>query len=46
VFSAKDGSDYNDRFVDGISVAAWSSSLIDNGDDLTIGTGNRTLEVF
>lgn len=46
VFSAKDGSGYNDRFVDGVSFAAWSSTLIDLGDDLTLGTGNRTMEVF
>lgn len=37
---------YNDRFIDGISFASWSSSLIDVGDDLNVGTINRTLEDF
>ena len=46
VFSSSDKKKYLDRFVDGISFAAWSATLIDRGDDLTIGTGNRSLEVF
>lgn len=46
VFSSSDKKKYFDRFVDGISFAAWSATLIDRGDDLTIGTGNRSLEVF
>lgn len=37
---------YQDRFIDGISFATWSASLIDPGDDLTISTMNRTLEDF
>lgn len=46
VFSSKDKKAYVDRFVDGISFAAWSATLVDRGDDLTISTGNRSLEVF
>lgn len=37
---------YKDRFVDGISFATWSSSMIDIGDDLEVSTMNRTLEDF
>ena len=37
---------YADRFIDGISFATWSASLIDSGDDLSISTMNRTLEDF
>lgn len=37
---------YTDRFVDGLSFATWSSSVVDIGDDLTISTTNRTLEDF
>jgi len=37
---------YQDRFVDGISFATWSASLIDSGDDLVVSTVNRTLEDF
>lgn len=37
---------FQDRFVDGISFATWSSSVIDAGDDLVISTINRTLEDF
>jgi len=37
---------YQDRFVDGISFATWSGSLIDAGDDLVVSTMNRTLEDF
>lgn len=37
---------YQDRFIDGISFATWSASLIDAGDDMTISTMNRTLEDF
>lgn len=37
---------YKDRYVDGISFATWSASLIDAGDDLVVGTTNRTLEDF
>lgn len=37
---------YQDRFVDGISFATWSASLIDAGDDLVVSTMNRTLEDF
>ncbi len=37
---------YNDIFIDGISFATWSSSLIDLGDDISISTINRSLEDF
>lgn len=37
---------YQDRFIDGISFATWSASLIDPGDDLAVSTMNRTLEDF
>ena len=37
---------YTDRFVDGISFATWSASLIDSGDDLEVSTMNRSLEDF
>ena len=37
---------YTDKFIDGISFATWSDSLIDVGDDLDISTMNRTLEDF
>ena len=37
---------YKDRFVDGISFATWSSTMIDVGDDLEVSTMNRTLEDF
>ena len=37
---------YADRFIDGISFATWSASLIDPGDDLDISTMNRSLEDF
>lgn len=37
---------YPDRFVDGLSFATWSSSLIDAGDDLEVSTMSRTLQDF
>lgn len=37
---------YQDKFIDGISFASWSDDIIDLGDDLEIGTSNRTLEDF
>jgi hypothetical protein len=37
---------YNDIFIDGISFATWSSSVIDLGDDISISTINRSLEDF
>lgn len=37
---------YDDRFIDGISFATWSSTLIEAGDDLVVSTINRTLEDF
>lgn len=37
---------YQDRFIDGISFATWSASLIDIGDDLVVSTMSRTLEDF
>ena len=37
---------YQTRFIDGISFATWSDSLIDIGDDLVVSTMNRTLEDF
>ena len=51
VFSSKEvGEDglakYSDRFINGISFATWTSDVIDKGDDLEIGTSNRTLETF
>ena len=51
VFSSEDtdpetGQKYIDRFVDGISFATWSDTIIDPGDDLVIGTSNRSLEDF
>lgn len=45
VYSSPDGMEY-DRYIDGISMASWSSSLIDIGDDVVIGANNRTLEDF
>ena len=35
-----------DRYIDGISLASWSSTIIDTGDDLSISTMNRSLEDF
>ena len=51
MFSSEDtdpetGQKYIDRFVDGISFATWSDTIIDPGDDLVIGTSNRSLEDF
>lgn len=37
---------YKDRYIDGLSFATWSDSVIDAGDDLAISTINRTLEDF
>lgn len=37
---------FQDKFIDGISFATWSSSVIDAGDDIVISTINRTLEDF
>lgn len=37
---------YPDIFIDGISFATWSSSIIDVGDDMSVSTINRTLEDF
>lgn len=37
---------WQDRFVDGISFATWTNDVIDRGDDMSIGTMNRTLETF
>ena len=46
VFSSKYVDGAEDVFVDGLSFASWSASLIDKGDDLVVGNGNRKLEVF
>jgi hypothetical protein len=45
VYSSPEGID-KDRYVDGISMATWSSTLIDIGDDLSIGANTRSLEDF
>ena len=37
---------YEDRYIDGISFATWSDAIIDPGDDLEVGTSNRSLEDF
>lgn len=37
---------YKDRYIDGLSFATWSDTVIDAGDDLTISTMNRSLEDF
>lgn len=37
---------FQDRFVDGISFATWTNDVIDRGDDMSVGTMNRTLETF
>lgn len=51
VFSSQDLNEqgkkvYEDRYIDGISFATWSDAIIDPGDDLEIGTSNRSLEDF
>ena len=37
---------FPDRFIDGISFATWSASLVDAGEDLEVSTMNRSLEEF
>lgn len=51
VFSSSELNEFGDKryadiFIDGISFATWSSSIIDVGDDMSVSTINRTLEDF
>jgi hypothetical protein len=51
VFSSNELNEYGhkkyvDVFIDGISFATWSSSMIDPGDDMSVSTINRSLEDF